>query len=196
MNEKYWKEFYKNKEIAEPSDFAKFCATEIYKENHDQPFEVLKFLEIGAGDGRDTSLFAKDRFDIVAIEPNNNDLETDKIDHCKSTFEYFVASGEAEEYPFDYIYARWFIHAVSEEIEDKLLDFAKDQKATLMLEFRVIGGEKPDDTHERRLIDLEKFTTKLLEKGFVIKHLEKEYGLSKVGDDDPLLARVIAEYND
>ena len=25
MNENYWKEFYKDKEVAEPSDFAKFC---------------------------------------------------------------------------------------------------------------------------------------------------------------------------
>ena len=198
MNEKYWPGFYKDKEVARRSEFAYFCRNLIGRCN---------FLEVGAGDGRDTLFFNEvnelsiRKINYLAVIEPNNILEIDKVDHYQGTFEEYIDNGKCPPNRpsggscFDYIYARWFIHAVSEEVEDKLLEFAKEQKATLMLEFRILGDE-PDDTHERRLIDLEKFTTKLLGIGFVIKHLEQGHGLSKVGDNDPLLARVIAEYNE
>jgi len=189
MNEKYWPEFYKNKEINKPSEFAFFCFMNfLIKREYDN----IRLLEVGAGDGRDTKLFSRHIEDLTVIEPNNENVENIGCMYHKKKFENFEKIYHGVR--FDYIYARWFLHAVSKDVEDKLIDFAIKNNSIIMLEFRIIG-DKPDYTHERRLIDLEKFIKKLLDKGFVIKHLEKGKGLSKVGDNDPLLARVIAEYN-
>ena len=184
MNDKYWEKFYKDKDLMEPSLFACFCQSKIKNNSH--------VLEIGAGEGRDTRLFGQ-YCTIAAIEPNIKQIANvpGTVRHFHGSFEKFILENKEK---FDIIYSRWFIHAVEEEVEDKLLWFAKKQGAILMLEFRVIGDES-DDTHERRLIDPVKLFEKLINRGFIIKHFEIGHGLSKQGDDDPFLARVIAGYD-
>jgi hypothetical protein len=186
MNDKYWQKFYKDKKIPGPSDFAIFCF-----EGQDS-YAKKTLLEVGAGDGRDSDYISDFVFNIHSLEPNNDLSKFNFIHSHHETFERFY-NNKNNNLSFDIIYARWFIHAVEGEIEDMLLNFAEKQNATLMVEFRVIG-DKPDDTHGRRLINPVKFFAKLINKGFIIKYFEVDYGLSKHGDNDPYLARVIAEH--
>lgn len=175
----YWEKYYKNSKKLKadkqfkPSPFVFFCKDFI------KHSDVV--VDIGAGSGRDAN-YLHERFTTIAVEPNNDF-------YIQSSFEDYAKKETAD---IDVIYARWFLHSVSEKVEDLLLDFAISKKAKLMLEFRVLG-DKPDNTHKRRLIDLDKFTKKLLDKNFTINHLSKNYGYSKVDDNDPLLARVICE---
>lgn len=176
MNNKYWKKYYKNKKRQKPSPFFDFCKDKITFDD--------TVLDFGAGDGRDTYAIFRITEAIAYIEPNN------KLPFLG--FENIEAIDETD-INLDIIYARWVIHAVSEKTENKIIDLAVKNKATLMLEFRVIG-DKPDKTHKRRLIEPYNFQEKLKKKGFIIKEIKIGYGFSKVGDNDPKLCRIIAEY--
>lgn len=189
MNEKYWPKYYAEKDTDFPSDFALFCFSYIKPGS--------KILDVGAGDGRDSWLLAK-KGHVVAIEPN-----TDKpgkipgVHQCKCTLkDFFDKPAKVDnrlEAP-DVIYARWFLHTVPEEDTRILFEFARIEQADLMLEFRAEGDKVEDDTHERRLINPYELVERLVKNGYVIKHFEVGNGLSKRGEDDPYLGRVIAEY--
>ena len=185
MNQNYWLKFYRDKEKSKPSAFAKFCYKFI------KPGDQL--IEVASGDGRDSVLFQQKGNLKVAVEPNNSLITKLGIGQFVGTFDDFVMRSQGALFDYDIVYARWFIHAVPEETENLLIEFAKEKNATLMLEFR-IEGDKPDDTHKRRLINPEKFLEKLTKNGFSIKYYKQGYGFSKKGKDDPYLARVIAEH--
>lgn len=171
MNEQYWKNYYKGKEQNYPSDFALFCLSRI-------PNGSL-IVDLGAGDTRDTHILST-KVDCIAVEPNNDEVAYNNLH-------------EVEARRVDIVYARWFFHAIEEEVEDDILDWCAKNGVTLMAEFRVVGGEAPDNSHERRLIDGAVFLRKLLDRGFKIEYYEESYGFSKVGNNDPYLGRVIAK---
>ena len=175
MNDQYWKKEYKKGKVKEPSPFFYFCKDRL------KITDVI--LDFAAGDGRDTFALNKVCGNVAYIEPNNT-LPFVGFENIKAVDEVDVM--------FTVIYARWAIHAVDRKTEDELIALAEKNGAKLMLEFRVTG-DNPDNTHERRLINLGKFIEKLLDKNFTITYLKKGYGMSKVGKNDPLLARIVAE---
>lgn len=184
MNHEYWKKYYKEAYMKPPSPFAEFCFGTDPKHKLN-----ARVLEIAAGDGRDTNLI-KDCVDYVYVVEPNNDLTHLGVEQYQGSFEKYLSFSARGD--FDVIYARWFIHAVSEEVEDKLLKYAHKINAYLALEFR-IEGDTPDDSHERRLINLEKFIDKAATYNLKVIHKESGHGLSVFGNDDPLLARLILQ---
>jgi len=185
MNENYWPNYYEGRERQQPSPFAE----RINKWIGERSFVEWKILDIGCGDGRDAALFAATGKNVCAIDPNS-DVEIDGVYFEKIGVAGLKKFGEARR--FDLLYARWFFHAITDVEQEQVIDFAQDHCGYIAAEFRVPGDE-PDDTHERRLIDPWKFAKKLDAHGFRIIHLDVDYGFSKRGDDDPYLARVIAE---
>jgi hypothetical protein len=169
MNEEYWIKYYKETPKQDPSNFAKFCLSHIP--------EGSKIIDLAAGDGRDTDLLCTKGV-CIPVEPHNDSIALNYLEEVEYT---------------DVVYARWFFHAVEENIEDKVLQWCKNHCVTLMTEIR--AEKSDDDSHERRVIDSNEFLGKLVRLGFDIAHYEKSRGFSKVGDDDPLLFRVIATYN-
>jgi hypothetical protein len=170
MNSEYWQKYYADKKPQKPSPFAKFCRRRIPKESI--------IIDMAAGDMRDTEYLAEVG-SCIPVEPNNEEV------HCKAL------SGLGRLRP-DILYARWFFHAIDEEEEDRVLAWCAERRVDIMAEYRIIG-DKPDDTHTRRLIDPEVFLKKLEAKGYEVKYYATGRGFSKVRGDDPLLARVFAK---
>lgn len=165
-NEEYWKAYYKEHKKQPASNFVKFCLQRIPEGSH--------IVDLAAGDGRDTDLLAT-RGICIPVEPHNDAVKLNYLHEVEYA---------------DVVYARWFFHAVKEETEDETLQWCRDNGVILMAEMRAEPAE--DASHFRRVIEPEKFKQKLLQLGFDIVHHETSRGLSKVGDDDPLLTRVIA----
>lgn len=187
MNEEYWKRHYKNADRQEPSDFARFCFSRIPRKS--------RILDVGAGDGRDAALLSNCGH-VTMIEPNNDLASCAKdygIAFFHSSFKDFAMDEKIEVLPRAVIYARWFLHAVTPDVECMLLDYAQEKKAMLMAEFRVFG-DTHDDTHDRRLIDPVILTKKLLDRNFIINHLSTGRNYSAYGKNNPLLGRVIAQH--
>ena len=165
-NDEYWKKYYREHPKQEPSGFVKFCLQRIPEGSH--------IVDLAAGDGRDTDLLAT-RGICIPVEPNNDAVKLNYLHEVEYA---------------DVVYARWFFHAVEEETEDKTLEWCRDNGVILMAEMRAEHSD--DDSHLRRVIDSEIFLKKLTRFGFDVTHFEKSRGFSKVGNDDPLLIRVIA----
>jgi hypothetical protein len=86
----------------------------------------------------------------------------------------------------DLVYARWFLHAVEEYIEDALLEWCK---GTIFLEFRIVG-DWVDKTHVRRLINQNELLSKMEKMGYEIMYAEVSTRFSPSDHDQPLLMRV------
>lgn len=185
MNKEHWKKFYQEAPPRFPSDFACLCYPLIPKHS--------RILDVGAGDGSD-DLMLKDRGSVLAIEPNTDAPGSiDGVMQFVGSFEDYIRS--KPEFIPEVIYARFFLHAVEEEVEAALLRYAEVCKATLMLEFRAKGDVVPDDGHTRRPIDPFDLVNNLItERGYIIKYFDVDHDLSIYGDSNPYLARVIAEY--
>lgn len=176
MNERYWKNFYlRSGAPTEPSAFAQFCDEYIISGS--------TLLDVGAGNGRDSRFFAR-HCQVTKIDPVYN-----------LTLEKFV-----QKFPFvryDYVYARFFLHAVPERTENLLLTWARlAAKRKLFLEMRSIRDRAFEPDHDRRLIDPGKIFKKLLATGYRIEYFKEARGLAVFEDHDkrwdPVVIRIIA----
>lgn len=182
MNGEYWKDYYADKQVFKPSNFATLIINELTRH---APYEINTVLDLGAGDGRDSEIFAT-LYEVDAMDKYSN------LDG--RSFRGLTELDKNKRY--DLIYARWFFHAITEEEENRYLDYIeKHCNYYFAAEFRVIG-DVCDDTHERRNIEMGEFMHKLLNRGFAIRFIDIDYGFSKKGDDDPYLGRIIAERKD
>ena len=171
INEKHWTEYYATHERQGPSEFAKYVSGRLRG----------NFLfDFGCGDGRDT-LF------LDAFVP------TMGIDPCAPPGMWYFRQASAEDFmvvqpstPDTITYARWFLHAVHEHTEDRLLEWTKGQ---LLVEARVEGDDVNND-HWRRPLNAKRFLEKLLRLRYDIRYFEISRNFSPPGS--PLLLRVDA----
>ena len=95
----YWTKFYEGlKAPLDPSPFARFCYPYL------EPNTTL--YDIGSGNNRDGHLFG-DKCNVVPVDfafGTKNDLESFMQNHSEKV---------------DYIYARFFLHSITLELEDK-----------------------------------------------------------------------------
>jgi len=167
----YWDNFYKNFKELEPSPFVKSLN-----------LSDKRIVDLGCGNGRDTYYMAKNNT-VIGIDEAvlNENRHSAVFKKCK------ITDFKRE---CDVLYARFLLHAVDEETEDYILDWAKDCEM-LCLEARAIGDEpKLYKDHPRRLIDPAKLLNKIIKLGFHVK-LEYGRGLAKYKDEDPLIIRMI-----
>lgn len=174
MNHNYWKKYYKNNKRKDPSSFYHFIKDRVTED------DVV--VDVGAGDGRDTYPLSARCKQIYTLEPNN------KLPW--GNFNSINDIGMSNVKP-DIIYARWVFHAVSEEEEDEILQFIPWDNSKLFAEFRI---EEKEGDHERRPIVPARFIDKLVLLGYTSIELYIGY-FSPVEGDNPLLARVIAQYD-
>ena len=107
---------------------------------------------------------------------------------------------------FDYIYSRFFLHAISYKTEKKFINNLfkiSKNKSKIFLEFRTIKdplikkGKKISKyerltDHYRRFIDLESFKKSILKLNkFLIIYVIEKKGLAKFKLDNPVVARLI-----
>lgn len=200
----HWTDYYKTA-IAPtvPSSFAQYALDYIN--------ESSKILEVGCGNGRDSTFFDKLGNDVHAIDLCESVIAKCKNEHV--AFDVKFSAGKVsdiysqENYgSFDCVYSRFVLHAMplNEEIETigtayKLLKYS----GIICIECRSINdpmariGEVISPTeringHYRRFIVFDDLISRLEKVGFTIVSAIESNGLAKYINEDPVVIRVIA----
>ena len=207
----YWDKFYKKKlKISKPSSFAKFVLNYVKKNK--------TLIDIGCGNGRDTFFFNRKNLNVIgvekskiAIDNNNKIILQKKLKNIN--FKNFDINSEKfyKLSKFNYVYSRFFIHAIPKRTESKLFKNIKKickKNSLIFLEFRTIkdplfkAGKKLSKferhtDHYRRFIDFDNFIKNLEKnKNFIIIYKIEKKGLAKYKNDNPVVGRVILKINE
>lgn len=198
----YWNNYYDNFEKFKESSFARFVKKKIKKNS--------KIIDIGCGNGRDSFFFSKNSFTVTGIDISKSAIKTNTMKSDKNlNFLRFDIGKDIIKKKFDVFYCRFFIHAISEETEKKLIIFLKKNKkknSLAFFEFRnhndeifknkkkknhndVIEFEKG---HFRRIINPDKFIKNVKDKiKTKVVYKKSAKNLSIVKKDNPNLTRII-----
>jgi tellurite methyltransferase len=206
---KYWNSFYKKNTNYNESSFARF----IFKK-----FKIIKrkkIIDIGCGNGRDSFFFWKKNLDVTGLDisklaiKNNSSFSNKNLKFLKHDINKKIFLKDK----YDYIYSRFFLHAISQIDEKNLLNFInliKKKNTYCFFEFRnhndLIFKKKYNQVkhnnliefekgHFRRVIDPNKFI-ETINKFFKIKiiYYKSSVNLSKVKNDNPNLSRIIFKF--
>ena len=203
----YWNNYYGNVKIFKESSFAKFAIKFIGKNRKDK-----KIIDIGCGNGRDSFYFHKKKLSVLGVDISKKIIRNNSVYSSKKIrFKNFDIEKNTTTEKFDYIYSRFFLHAISEKAENKLfklINKIKNKKTLVFFEFRnkkdlifknikqkknnkLVEFEKG---HFRRIIDDQIFLKKVKVKlNCKIKYNKSSKNLSIVKNDNPNLTRVILE---
>ena len=194
---RHWEKFYKKNYYAKESNFARFVFKKIKKK---------KIIDIGCGNGRDTFFFFNKGLDTTgldfsktAIKNNNSKKKIFMFNNiCKNNLKNLNKK-------FDYIYARFFLHAIKYKEEDIFLKNLKKiskKNSVFFLEFRTTSDklmkkgkvickyERLTD-HYRRFINVIDFQKKLHSVGYKILFIKESTNFAKFKNDKPSICRVI-----
>ena len=199
----YWEEYYeRNKHPTEPSDFAKFVAKHL-KRGSD-------LCEIGCGNARDSMYFRNvDDHNTVAIDQCEGEVDflNNTFGDDRLKFKTHDIKGLPSRYgPFDGVYMRFVLHAITEEEEDLVLKWIYDNlkvqgvfysesrsvKEELFGKGTCVGKNSYFTDHYRRFMDSDLFTKKLLKAGFTMDYMVESKGLAMYKDEDPVIVRIFA----
>lgn len=206
----YWEDFYNLRQaskLSAPSQFAAFVL-------HEAP-EAGLIIEIGCGTGRDSVFFARQGFKVIAIDGSESAIRhCQNLDssaslrgvsfHCASigttAFKKVLREALSSERTFQtMVYARFFLHAITEAEEDALLDeLARTLKPgdIVAFEFRTVRdapGTKVTTAHYRRFVQPPTLFGKAACRGFLVTYAVEGYGFAKYGDDDAYVARCLLQ---
>lgn len=199
----YWNDYYASSQVKllPPSQFAAFIASEVTKDFH--------ILDVGCGNGRDSLFFSSQGYKVVGIDRSDA-----AIDNCRAAADArglnagFHCAGVDELPAYDMsdlptgnavlVYARFFLHALPEELEDKLLTWivSLSEKCAVRFaaEFRTdkdASLPKSTSEHYRRYINPNDFLAKLIRAGFKIDYSVEGFGFAKYKNDDAHVARFL-----
>jgi 2-polyprenyl-3-methyl-5-hydroxy-6-metoxy-1,4-benzoquinol methylase len=203
----YWNTYYNKKIKFKESSFARFVFKYIGKSKKN------KLIDIGCGNGRDSVYFSKKGYLVTGIDISRTAIKNNTITKNKNlSFLKFDIENDTTSKKFDIIYSRFFLHALSEKGEKKLIQLInkiKTKNTYVFLEFRnsrdnifyKVKNKKHNkfvnfnNGHFRRIID-----TKLFIKNFISKtksnniYAKSSKNLSVIKDDNPNLSRVIFKF--
>lgn len=202
----YWNTYYqKQKAPVEASTFAS------YIEKYLEPGK--KLIDLGCGNGRDTRFFGTKDLSVIgvdnAVDSIKTLIENNEYDSVTYVADDFTTSKVLFQQNFDYCYSRFTMHAINKYQQNLLLHNVYESLCRggyLFVEARTIhdeiygkgeavNGEENAfiyEKHYRRFIDKEAFINQLKELGFIIIEAIESNGLSKHGDSDPTLMRIVA----
>ena len=207
----YWENFYREDCFkGQPlhtveTRFARFVA-------NDLPDDVPRsgrLLDVGCGNGRDSAYFARNGWDVLAVDQIDVGFLNDRYKPVPRLRFMSVDCGRLSDIDqtFDLIYARFILQSITEAEEDRFLSGAVDrldERGRLCIECRTVhdplfgvGEPGPDRNsfvtdHYRRFIDESALDAKLKTLGFSIQHRCLSRGLAPYGDEDPRILRLVA----
>lgn len=215
----FWHHFYAKSDNGSmlrqaPSPFARWCL-------ETQLSAKSRLLELGCGNGRDSFAFLQQGLSVLAVDGCEVAIGNSRAHYAaqkptgQGSFHAvnFAELDQLTEIASDQLcqintlYTRFVLHAIPEVLEDKLLAFAYDilpPGGRMLHEFRTIhdplmrkgealsSNERLTD-HYRRFLDADTFRTKLSDTGWREVFFIEAKGLATYGDDDPVVARVVAE---
>ncbi|HYN67243.1 MAG TPA: class I SAM-dependent methyltransferase [Ornithinibacter sp.] len=198
----YWDEYYAARATTRrplPSQFATFVAGEL-----DRPHRVI---ELGCGNGRDSIFFSSFGHEVVGVDGSEAAVAAsshlaealgEKVTFVRSAIDDPALAdrlGEGEGPKA--LYARFFVHAITDEEEQVLLDLAATVTRPgdlLAVEYRTIRdqvGAKETETHYRRFVLPATFQARALERGFEVTYAVEGFGFAKYRHDDAYVARTL-----
>ena len=189
-----------------PSQFAPFALQEA-----GNPDLILEF---GCGLGRDSIFFARQGFKTIGFDGSHVAVEkcgmiAATLSVSNVVFECCqLSSQNLNDVALRYnlpdkssrimAYARFFLHAITEEDENTFLNFLSTALKVgdiLAIEYRTTRDsdlKKVTQSHYRRYIDPVILYEKLAAAGFTISYAVEGFGFAKYGGDDAYAARCIA----
>ncbi len=157
MDKVHWDKYYtKNSNPFGPSDFALSTIKNLKKNS--------TLIDIGCGNGRDSLFFSKRRIKTVGIDQSEIAIKNLKSFENKYLNFETLNIFDLKNKNFDYGYCRFLFHSINEEEENFLLSWLKKNiNDKIFIESRIIEKEKniKQGDHYRRLMDLERFKSKL-----------------------------------
>jgi ubiquinone/menaquinone biosynthesis C-methylase UbiE len=211
-NTDFWALFYsKDCHLKLPSNFAKWCLLNYFNNRS-------KVLELGCGNGRDTFYFLENKIPTigldgcsVAIRQNNHRQQNNYfgriVSFHKLLFNDLVNIEPTFTAPegINLIYSRFFLHAITEAEEMRVLDFCDSVLASgglMCHEFRttndplmnkgtLLSAYERHTDHYRRFIDTSQFRKKLNQRGWKERYFIEAKNLAIFGDENPVVARVV-----
>lgn len=201
----YWEEFYARKADAVPAQPSAFARWVVER----QPRGTL--LEIGSGTGRDSLFFASEGYTVVGCDyavpglryaedqaraRELTDVTFQQLDLYDDEHVLERADAIAGATAPDAVYARFMVHAVSDEGRHNLFRLAghvlEGQGGRLYLEFRTARAEHEFGEHFRQFVQPAQVEEELRSYGFVVEHCEEGFGLAVHKSEDPKVCRIIA----
>ena len=198
----YWNKYYRKDIKLKESSFARFVKKKIRVNS--------EIIDIGCGNGRDSFFFSKNKFKVTAIDISKNAIKVNSLKTNKNLkfLEFDIGKNKLKK-KFDVFYCRFFIHAINNEDENKLMLFLKKNKkknSLAFFEFRnhndkifekikkkqhnnIVEFEKG---HFRRIINPKKFIKKVKDKNNAIviyKKSSKNFSILK--GENPNLTRIV-----
>lgn len=195
----YWNSYYDacRSRRHTPSQFAVFVDGELTGPH--------RIIDIGCGTGRDSIYFAQVGHDVVGVDASEAAVRgcravVDEFSLCAEFVESSILSDNlaarlASDRGPTVIYARFFLHAVTEEEEGAFLRLAARLTRPgdiLAVEYRTVrdsSGAKVTGTHYRRFIRPSEFQANAIKSGFDVTYAVEGFGYAKYGPDDAYVAR-------
>jgi len=196
----YWDGYYAaHRPVSRPlpSQFASFVAGEL-----EEPHRVV---ELGCGNGRDAIFFAGYGHEVVGVDASEaavsgcRDLAAALGAPAEFTRSHIEDPGLAERLGPSarptLVYARFFLHAITDDEEERLLDLAASITRPgdlLAVEYRTVRdstGPKVTGSHFRRYVLPAEFETRALAHGFTVAYAVEGFGFAKYRTDDAYVAR-------
>jgi len=205
----YWADFYAHHHYTEGSTFFRFVAG--------WPDVPHRLVDIGCGEGRDSCAFGAADWRVLGVDQSAVGIERAQKRASEQSLADHVdfrvcdvadvadlgrvldeARGGDDQRDSVTFYLRFFLHAIDEQTQGRLLD-AIDAHVhpgdVFAAEFRTDKDKaikKVHGNHYRRYQNAETFREGLAARGWAIKHFEESQGLSVYEGEDPWLCRVVA----
>jgi SAM-dependent methyltransferase len=198
----YWDRYYAGRTTARrplPSQFATFVAGELG--------EPRRVIELGCGTGRDSIFFASNGHDVTGV-----DASEEAVKRCTALAEKLGEPASFVTAKVDdpglagqlkgpvgplAVYARFFLHAITDDEERCFLALAADLTAAgdiLAVEYRTVrdaSGAKVTEDHYRRFVAPPTFEARALGSGFDVVYAVEGFGFAKYQQDDAYVAREV-----
>lgn len=198
----YWNDFYAATATARrilPSQFAAFVAGELAGPS--------RIVELGCGAGRDAIFFAENGHEVLAVDASAgavaaaqslaNHLGVDVEFVCAPINHTGLQDLVSPSTKPTVVYARFFVHAITDDEEADFLDLAAaltHPGDLLAVEYRTVrdkANTKVTGKHYRRFVHPSAFDAAALMRGFDIQYAVEGYGYAKYRGDDAYVARSI-----
>ena len=202
----HWNKFYKTFNIKSESNFSKFIIKWLKKNKYKTAGKTL--IDIGCGNSRDANYFKSKNIEVTGIDQSSIAIELNKINY--ENIDYFKKNICRKKFDFnrkkfDYLYARFFIHAISLKDESQFLKNCKKiskKKSIFLFEFRTtndplmnkgikLKGNERVYGHYRRFIDINQFIKKTEIYGFKILYISQGKNYANFKKEQPHICRVI-----
>ncbi|WP_340300714.1 class I SAM-dependent methyltransferase [Roseobacter sp. HKCCD5988] len=196
-SDKYWQDFYKKNSYIPtgPSAFSQYVLRDIRERIPN--WKGCSLLDVGCGNGRDSTYFAQNELNVTAIDRN--------IQVQNPIFQFYKASAEKFDFKgFDNIYCRFVFHAMTEQAFDEFLEQLYYSAPTAVIYGETRGTEGVTDQdksatnfqssigekHFRMLYSRDYLENKI-KRMFNIIELKSGRNFAIHGDDNPVCHRII-----